>query len=235
MPGLPILLFAAFLAVVGLGAFFSWRAGEKRKAALAAWAAGAGLRFDPQRRAGFDAQYPGFPCLRQGDHRYAYNVADGVWRGRGICAFDYHYETHSTDSKGRRQTHHHHFSAVILDSAVPLRPLAIRPENVFDKVASFLGFDDINFESAEFSRRFHVSSPDRRWAYDVLHARSIEFLLAAPVFSIQFDAGRAIAWRTARFAPADVEAAAGTIAGLLDRLPEYVKPPPAAREASPTP
>ena len=42
----------------------------------------------------------------------------------------------------------------------------------------FFGHDDIDFESAEFSRNFYVKSSDRKWAFDILHARAMEFLLA---------------------------------------------------------
>ena len=57
-------------------------------------------------------------------------------------------------------------------------PLLIRPEGIFDKIKSVIGFDDIDFESAEFSRKFYVKSTDKRFAYDVLHPRMMEFLLA---------------------------------------------------------
>ena len=40
----------------------------------------------------------------------------------------------------------------------------VRPEHVFDRLASFLGFDDIDFESVEFSKRFMVKFADRKFA-----------------------------------------------------------------------
>ena len=57
-------------------------------------------------------------------------------------------ETYTTTKNGR-QTHHHYFSAIIVESPLPLKPLYLRPESFFDKMAQFMGFDDINFESAE--------------------------------------------------------------------------------------
>ena len=56
--------------------------------------------------------------------------------------------------------------------------LLIRPEGFFDKVAGAFGFDDIDFESEEFSRAFFVKSSDKRFAYDVLHPRMLELLMA---------------------------------------------------------
>jgi hypothetical protein len=139
-----------------------------------------------------------------------------------VLAFDYHYETHSTDSKGQRQTHHHHFSAVIVGSDVPLKPLLIRPEGFFDRVKGFFGFEDINFESAEFSRKFFVAAPDRKWAYDVLHQRAMEFLLVSPVFSLRFDTQCVIAWRSATFEPAEFTQALTLVRGLLEQIPDFV-------------
>ncbi len=131
----------------------------------------------------------------------------GTWQGYRILGFDYHYQTYSY-SKNGRQTHHHYFSAAILQSPVPLKPLFIRPEGFLDRVAEFLGFDDIDFESLEFSRRFYVKSPDRRWAYDVIHQRTMEFLLASPPFTVQFDRASVIVYRDRIFSPAEFEAAA---------------------------
>ena len=68
--------------------------------------------------------------------------------------------------------------------------LLIRPEGLFDKIKGAFGFDDIDFESEEFSRRFHVKSSDRRFAYDVLHPRMMEFLLAVRPVMIDIERGR---------------------------------------------
>jgi hypothetical protein len=91
-----------------------------------------------------------------------------------------------------------------------------------DKVTEFFGYDDIDFESAEFSRKFYVQSPDRKWAYDVLHQRAMEFLLVSPVFSLRFDTQCVIAWRSATFEPAEFTQALTLVRGLLDQLPGYL-------------
>jgi hypothetical protein len=197
---------------------------RQRRDALQQWAAARGLRFRQDKLRDFQSRYPHFDCLRQGErNRYAFNVIDGDWSGRPITAFDYHYETTSTDSKGRRTRHSHYFSAVIVHSELRLEPLLIRPEGVFDKIKGFLGFDDINFESAQFSRTFHVSAPERRWAYDVIHARAMQMLLDSPRFTIQFDRQSVIATQSGRWDCPRLEQAAGVLTGLLDGLPAYVR------------
>lgn len=212
------------LVGVALVAYLLWEhyVTNKRRNELAAWAHSHGLHFDPSRDYDYDARFPNFDCLQRGDGRYAYHRISGSWYEYRFLGFDYHYETYSYSKDGRR-THHYHFSAVILHSPVPLKPLYIRPEGVLDKIAEFLGFDDIDFESIEFSRRFYVKSPDKRWAYDVIHQRTMEFLLASPTFVIEFDHQHVIAYRDQLFTPQEFEAATTVLQGLLNRLPEYVK------------
>jgi hypothetical protein len=217
-----------YLILVVVGAFVAagialslWLAAKRRKG-LAAWGAAHGLGFSPAKDRSLESRYPGFGCLREGRNRYGYNVLTGKWSDRDYLSFDYHYETRSGGGKGGSRTVHHRFSAVILSSSVPLKPLFIRPERLFDKLAGFFGFDDIDFESAEFSRKFYVKSPDKRWAYDVIHQRTMEFMLGMPEFSLQFDGHAAIAWRRSTFKIRDFEPAAELIQGILDRLPDYV-------------
>jgi len=210
-------LFVVMFVVVAAVAVFAFYAAAKRRKELAAWAHGHGLSFDRSKRYYVDDRFAEFKCLRKGHSRYAYNTMKGNWGETPIVAFDYHYAIGS--GKNRSD---HNFSAAIVDSPIPLKGLFIRPEGFFDKVTEFFGFDDIDFESAEFSRKFYVTSPDKRWAYDVIHQQMMEYLMSVQNFCIQFGPTRVIAWRSRRFKPADFEAAIAVVRGMLERLPEYV-------------
>lgn len=216
---------------------FAAGGGRRRRAALAAWARSIGLAYAPARDAGMAARLPGFAVFHQGRNQYAYNVVSGVFEGRELVAFDYHYETQHTvtvrekDANGRMRTRtetrttHHHFSAVLVRPELPLKPLLIRPEGLFDKVADFFGRGDLDFESAEFSRRYHVTAPDRRWAYDVLHARTIDFLLDQPRLVIEMDPHHVLVMRPGQqtMSAETFDAAVRTADQMLDLLPEYVR------------
>jgi hypothetical protein len=208
------------LAVLAVGALvaIAWWLRARRRKALMAWASAHGLAYDGGRDSSFDDRHRSFGCLRRGHSRYAYNLMTGKWDGRAIEAFDYRYVT----GHGKNRSTHH-FSAVIVRSEIPLRPLRIRPEGLFDRVTEFFGVDDIDFESAEFSRQFHVKSADKRWAYDVLHQRTMAFLLSMPRFSLQFDEREVIAWRGRRFDAEAFTSALRVISGVLERLPPYVE------------
>lgn len=207
-----LVIVIAVLAI--LGAYFAKAA---RRKALGEWAAGRGLSFHPGREEDMDDRFADFPCLQEGDDRYAENLIDGAWDQREFLAFDYHYTTGSGDDKKE-----HRITVVVLGSAVSLKDLLIRQEKFSDKLSAFFGFDDIDFESAQFSREFYVKSSDRKWAYDVLHARAMQLLMASPRFSIQMSGRRVMAWRPNRLEPYDIEAAAVLVAGLLDGMPEYL-------------
>jgi len=209
------------LGIIALVIYGQYRQAQRRME-MAAWAGRHGLSFSPEKDSGMDDRYDQFDCLRRGDNRYACNIAQGNWGSRPVTCFDYHYETHSTDAKGNRQTQRHSFSAVIMGCPFSFPLLIIRPEGFFDKVKGFFGAEDINFESAEFSRRFFVKCQDRKFAYDVIHQRVMEFLLGSPNFHITFSGNCAIVFRDDCFAATKFDSAAGVLAGILDQLPEYL-------------
>lgn len=225
-PSLMFVLFALFIVVAIVVAVMQSGKEKKRSQLLRGWAQHRGYHFLPKSQgtdSTFDERFPAFDCMRKGDQRHAYNIAHGGMGDREVIAFDYHYRTRSTDSKGRTQYHHHNFSAVLLETRLALKPLFIRSEGFWDKLTSVFGFDDIDFESAEFSRSFYVKSPDRKWAYDVIHQETMEFLLRAPRFSIQLAGPHALIWRGRRFSPAEFEHAVGVITGVLDRIPKDIQ------------
>ena len=146
------------------------------------------------------------------------NRMAGKLGGRGVEAFDYSYTTGS--GKDRHTTT---LSVVLVASEIELKSLVIRPESFFDKLAEFLGWDEIKFESAEFSRRFHVKSPDRKWAYDVIDQRMMDFLLQSNTrLHIQFCGECIVLWGGGTFDVAMFERALSVGCGMLDRLPAYV-------------
>jgi hypothetical protein len=211
------LIFAVVIVLVALvllsGIYFSY----KRRKDIAEWAMSKGLTYDGDKDRSFDSKYSNFKCLQMGDSRYANNIMTGLMSGRKFLGCDFHYATGS--GKSRQQ---HCFSLVIIKSPIPLEPLFIRPENFMDKVAELAGFNDIDFESAEFSKKFYVMASDKKWAYDIIHPRMMEYLLASPKYSIQFETLSIIVYRDTTFSTGDFEGAAEVANGIFERIPDYV-------------
>lgn len=196
---------------------------EQRRQALRAWATERGYSFSAAHDSSIDNRFAQFDALRQGNDRYGYNIAHGTWKDHELWAFDYHYETTSTDGKGRQQTHHHHFSAVVLHTPYALKPLNIRNEGFFDRVSEFFGANDIDFESAEFSREFHVKAPDKRWAYDVINTRTMELLLGARRHKIAMAGPHVMLWTGKRFGPAAFDGAVRLGLELVEGIPADIR------------
>ena len=84
------------------------------------------------------------------------------------------------------------------------------------------GYQDINFESAEFSKAFNVRSPDKKFAYDVCNAAMMEYLLANRDLSVELE-NEAIALAfSSRLAAEQIELNLQRLVEIRSRLPEYL-------------
>jgi hypothetical protein len=191
-----ILIFLVIFAAVLVGVYFSQKKLQQRTLDLSALASELGWQFRPENDYDHDALFAPFEVFRQGHSRYAYNTLVGQINV-GPAAWptqmgDFHYQVTSHNGKSTT-THTYRFSYLIVRLPFVRQPeLLIRREGMFDALKNLFGFDDIDFESAEFSRRFCVKSPDRRFAYDVIHPRMIEFLMEYEPPTIDVEAGRCL-------------------------------------------
>ncbi len=211
-----LLIPLVLLVFIGLG-ISAWRAEKKRRELLRVWLLAKGWRLQPDKVQGLEREYPGLKIFSRGHSRHAKNVISGEYEGRPVRLMDYHYETGS----GKNQVTHN-VGVVILQTDFPVIPLTIRRENPFDKVGEFLGKNDIDFESAEFSRKFYVTANDRKWAYDVIHQRTMDFLLGSPGYDIAFGFQEIAVTRTGRFKTEGYDEALALAHGLYQLIPEYV-------------
>jgi hypothetical protein len=228
VPSLLFILIPVVLVAIAVGAYYGWRAGKQRREALAAVAAGLGWRFDPRRDRDHDDEYAHFEIFRRGHSRAAYNTLFGEAEigGRGYPAKmgDFTYKITTSTGKSTH-TKTYRFSYLILHlpyAGVP--DLLIRREGVLDRIAGAFGFDDIDFESAEFSRRFCIKSPDKKFAYDVVHPRMMEFLMAGTPAAIDIEHGRCcLSNGRRRWEPQQFVANLGWIDQFFGHWPQHVK------------
>lgn len=225
MEVLPILFFVVIGILVIAGIWYGVQRGKKRRQALGVLAGKLGMSFDPEKRRGLAEELGSrFATLTQGSNRYAYNILAGRRDGRAATLFDFHHETYSTDSKGNRQTHHHHRSFVIIEHDVNLGALEARPEHFFDKLKGFFGFDDIDFESAEFSKAYYVKAKDRKLAYDLFHPRMIEFMLAHKGLKVTTWVDHALfRYGSGRMTPLVFEGTLRDGFAFLEQIPRYMR------------
>jgi len=217
-----VLVIVGVVALIIVGAILGYVAARKRREAMLAMAARLGLRFDPGKDRELARRYQFLDKLRAGENRYAFNILSGNYQSHDVMAFDYHYETHSTDSKGHRQTHHHYFSFFLLLMPIAFPELAIAREGFFSKVAQALGYDDIDFESHEFSRKFCVRSKDKKFAYDICNARMIEYLLANDDLTIEIEGPAMGISFNSRLSPEKIESNLNRLVAVRALMPDYL-------------
>lgn len=194
-----------------------------------------GWTFDASRVTGFDSQNSQFSCFKQGHSRSAYNLMRGEMvidqRPYGVTAGDYTYKV--TTSNGKTTTTvTYNFSFLLVHTPFPGVPdLFVRREHFFDKIAGAIGFDDIDFESAEFSRKFFVKSSDRKFAFAVIHPRMMEFMMGSDPPPIELRGGDVcFHGGTGRWDAAQFRTQLGFAVQFFDLWPDYLQQDLAARQ-----
>ena len=221
MSGMPIIILLVVVLVI-VGAIYSSIQAQKRRDGLADLARRLNLSFDAGQHFTFADAYSFLKELDKGDNRYATNILSGSYRQNQVVAFDYHYETQSTDAHGRTETHDHWFSFLILTLPAVFPGLTIRREGFFTKVAEVFGYQAIKFESAEFSKTFCVRSSDKKFAYDVCNATMIEYLLANNDLSVEIENQVIALVFNTRLSVEEIENDLQRLVEIRARLPEYL-------------
>ena len=211
------LIIVGVIAIIVVVLVLGYLSARKRREAMRAVAARLGLRFQPRKDRGLARHYRFLDKLRQGSNRYAFNILSGSYERHDMMLFDYHYQTGSG-----KNTHHHYFSFFIMQLPMSFPELVIDKEGFFSKIAQAVGYDDIDFESHEFSRKFCVRSGDKKFAYDVCNVRMIEYLLSNTDMSIEIeDDVLAISFRR-RLAPEQIEPNLNRLITVRSLIPDYL-------------
>jgi hypothetical protein len=214
-----IAVFVIPLILVGVIAWFSWRAKLRRREELARTAASLGMQYateDP-----FNLVDLPFQLFGKGDGRGTENVLWGAWQGLDLKCFDYWYYTESTDSKGHRTRSYSRFSCSLTELDVGGAPVTITPETFFSRIADHIGFQDISFESEDFNRTFQVKCDDAKFATDLVDARMMQWLLADPGWSFELS-GRTLLCYCGRVRPAELIPVMGRLKEFHEHVPRVV-------------
>ncbi|MSU59849.1 MAG: hypothetical protein EXS35_17065 [Pedosphaera sp.] len=186
-----VLTILVLVLLVALAIFVAVRTtvatARKRQGEMASLARRLGLRFDPRRDDQLPKQFRFLDKLAEGSNRHARNLISGNYNQHRVLLFDYHFVTGSGNSQRQND-----ISFFMLFLPLPFPEVKIAPEGIFAKLAGMFGFEDIKFESAEFSRAFHVRARDKKFAYDICHPKMMEFLLGNRDLSIEIE-GRVLA------------------------------------------
>ncbi|MFG0328140.1 MAG: hypothetical protein ACF8SC_12850 [Phycisphaerales bacterium JB037] len=226
-PAFVILFAVAVIGIVIASAIYERRRERERTELLRALAADLGFDFDERKDSSHDELFAQFEVFRRGFGRVAFNTMNGrVAVGPsvfGVRMGDFLYKEQRSNGKSSH-TVTYRLSYCILMLPWPGVPrLLIRPERFLDKLTGAIGFDDIDFESAEFSRRFFVKSSDKRFAYDVVTPGMMEFLLERSDLAVDLEGGCCLfVDGTRRWSPHEFRMALARLSRFFELWPEHV-------------
>lgn len=223
MAPLIIIAVLAVLAAIAFIAWFAWKQDQKRRAALASFAAAKGWTFSAADPYELPDRWHVAP-FGTGDSRAAHNIFSGTApNGFPLLAFDYKYVEHSTDSKGNRTSTTYRFAVCVLRLPCPLPALHVGRETVLTRIGSAIGISDIEFESEDFNRAFRVSCSDPKFASDVLHPRAMEMLLQhGRGDEWRFEGADMLSWRSGRVDIPDLLQRVDLMCRVVQSIPTFV-------------
>lgn len=218
---LNILFIIGVSAVIIVALIATYYIDMKRRAALQAACASRGWQYQSQDLS-LVGRWSGQPFGR-GERRQARNILRGTHQGRPHLAFDYSYQTKSTDSNGRTKRTTHRYAVLALDVGVALPALAVSSDNALKRALNTFTNADINFESDDFNRAFTVTADDPKFAYDILHPQTMDLLLnQGRDTSWRFEGKHLLAVRSGNLDLADVDSDLTLLDALIDAVPAYV-------------
>ena len=200
---------------------------RERREAMRAYAARMGLRFT-ERDETLDSRMAAFPPFGLGHSRVGLNLMEGEATLGGVrmtyLAGDYQYKVTTSNGKSTQTTTYNMSFIAVAPMLSIGEELTVREEGVFDKIGAFLGFDDIDFESSEFSKRFHVKCSDRRFAFDLFDPRMMEFFLGSRPPRIHARAGVLLFdYGTRRWELGEFDGVRAWVDGFFLRVPRHVR------------
>ncbi len=215
-----VLVVIPIAAAVGAILWYLYQRKKKRRLALSFFARQYGLEYSQEDP--FDLLSYDFHLLGLGDGRGCENVVSGAWHGMPAKEADYWYYEETSDGHGHRSRSYKYFSILIADVEATLPYVSISKETLFSRMADHLGFHDIAFESDDFNREFQVKSPDREFAFKLVDARMMQWLLSTEGtcgFEVR---GSNLLVYARRLKPAELALLFGITKGFQDRVPRLV-------------
>ena len=200
---------------------------KRRREALAAKAQELKLTFKAEKRADYAHQYGFLDKLGSSSSAHTQsciNVITGEIGSNPVALFDYYYITDRNKVWWWAPSWETHcylsFIIVIMNSNFP--ELTIAREGFFSKIAQAIGFDDIDFESHAFSRRYKVKSSDKKFAYDFCNAQMIDYLLDQPNMTIEVEKHALALGFDDQIGPAETDRHLSRLVKIRSLMPNYL-------------
>jgi uncharacterized protein DUF3137 len=217
-----VLLIIAVVVVIGVVWYFQYKANKKKIAEFTAFAAQRGWRYSERDKSLRD-RFLGSPFGR-GHGRDVRHVLHGEHRGRRILTFQYSYQE-TQGSGDNQQTTTYYFTVASVSLPSPKPTLEIGREGFGRKLLGLVGVRDLQLESEEFNDKFRIKAENERFAYDILHPRMMEWMLAdqrALNYGFRFERGDLVVSDSGKIDLARVQYMLDYLCDILERVPSFV-------------
>ncbi len=191
----------ALAAAAGFGAVivFKRRLRNKRTESMERAAGDLKLVFTPEGDDTAMSEHAALHLFSQGRSRKIGNLMRGTARDLNVAIFDYRY----TVGAGKNQ---HTWNQTVISLQLQgrnLPPFSMRPERVWHKLGSMMGYQDIDFESNPvFSKKYLLRGPDDAAIRSVFTNRVLMFFEEEPGLCVEADGRKLIVYRhSARIKP----------------------------------
>jgi len=190
-------IIAAFAAFIIVGAFIVLIGEKRRTRGFEAAADRLGFSYDPAAVPVY-GKFSNLRLTNQGHSRKARRL---LMNGSGddeIWIFDYRYCT----GHGRHRSSHRQTVAAFPNLGTLLPEFQIRPEDIFHKIGSSLGYQDIDFdEHPEFSSRYLLRGRNEMLVRSLFTSWRIEAIMNLERFCAEGAGAELLVYRTRRVDP----------------------------------
>ena len=153
----PFVIVAVVLALIGIAIFLARHFDKKRTEALKAVADALGFAFSAKGNEGLLGSLREMRLFSQGHGRKIKNAMSGFANGVGVTIFDYRY----TVGSGKNSHTYAQTVALFESDGLQAPAFALRPENLFHKIGSAFGYQDIDFrDHPSFSKKYLLRGTD---------------------------------------------------------------------------
>lgn len=205
---------AAFV-VIALVFIAGLIAQKKRAERLMRFAQSRGLTYEKRNDAWAHMDW-GYP-FGAGRAQKARHVMTGHLKDRPVISFEHEYTTGSGDD---RRVVHTMVTAIQIRRAFP--KLEVGLEGITGRFARRLGFKDIELESEAFNRKYKIECDNRKFAYDVLHPRFMEWLMSIDSSGFTIAGPYVVTHRPGRLKEQEIDANFAYITAVIEHMPGFV-------------
>ena len=210
----PAVLWALGLAWLGVLAWWAVRWTQRHQAEARRTARRLGLTYSATDRDELGSL--ALPAFRTHETCFVWDVFTGNRNGMDVRVFQFGYSHSSTPPS----------TGALTTLEIDAPELKVGPLRAVDRLADAMGMHHVPLESEAFARRYRVQARDERFAFDVLDARMMQWLLMLEgQWSFQMAGPNVLAFTTPQAKLGELERVLTTLEGFRAHLPSLIFKP----------